>query len=233
MHHPGRLLPAGHRQYDQAIINAGFQPPPPPPGAGAVAIPAQNYMRDPHVPQGGQTPGQVAAAAAGHVALGLVARAVAQSAPQLAGAPLYAGALEAMAVEAAAKGAGHVVRRALGGGPPPDPGGSAPSVEIGGGLSFAEVRQLLEQQKPVPIDRMFVERGAQRDGAAVLAMQRSHDLAGGSAPHLDIRSINGWTRAMAPLTVDPNQQELDPLNTSNLVRVRFWTLPSRPRKGWT
>ena len=44
VHHPGRLLPASHRQYDRAIINAG----------------------------------QVAAAAAGRVALGLVARAVAK-----------------------------------------------------------------------------------------------------------------------------------------------------------
>ena len=69
MHHPGSLLQAGHRQYDQAIINAGFQPPPPPPGAGAVAIPAQNYMRDPHVPHSGmQTAAQSAAAAAGHLA---------------------------------------------------------------------------------------------------------------------------------------------------------------------
>ena len=105
-----------------------------------------------------------------------------------------------MAVEAAARGAGHVVRRALGGGtPPPDPGGSAPAVETGGGLSFTEVRQLFEHQKPTPIDRMFVERGALRDGAAVLAMQRSHDLAGGSAPNLDIRSINGWNEGYGPM----------------------------------
>ena len=30
---------------------------------------------------------------------------------------------------------------------------------------------------------------APRDGAAVLAMQERHDRVGGSAPHLDIRSI--------------------------------------------
>ncbi len=29
-------------------------------------------------------------------------------------------------------------------------------------------------------------------------MQRSHDLAGGSAPHLDIRAINGWSEGYGP-----------------------------------
>ena len=160
-----------------------------------------------------QTAAQGAAAAAGHVAQGLVARAMAQSAPALAGAPLYAGALDAMAAAAAAKGAGHVVRRALGGGgPPPDAGVSASAVEIPGGLSFAEVRQLFEQPKPVPIDRMFVERGAPRDGAAVLAMQRSHDLAGGSAPHLDIRAINGWSDGYGPWTAGPGPRPSDPFD---------------------
>ena len=39
-HHPGALLQAGYRQYDQQLINAGFQPPPPPPGGGAGAVAA-------------------------------------------------------------------------------------------------------------------------------------------------------------------------------------------------
>ena len=207
MLHAGRLLQAGQRQFDQVIINAGFQPPRGPPGAGAVAIPAQQYMKDVSVPQSDvQTPGQIAAAAAGHVALGLVARALAQSTPQLASAPLYAGALDAMAA------AGHVVRRHLGGSGGPDAGSGASSVQIPGGLSFAEVRQMFEHAAPTPIDRMFVERGAPRDGAAVMAMQRAHDLGGGSAPHLDIRSINGWNegygladRRSKPARIEPFQ----------------------------
>jgi len=32
-----------------------------------------------------------------------------------------------------------------------------------------------------------------------LAMQRQHDLAGGSAPHLDLRSINGWNEGYGPM----------------------------------
>ena len=39
-HHPGMLLREGYRQYDQQLLNAGYQPPPPPPAAGAVAVPA-------------------------------------------------------------------------------------------------------------------------------------------------------------------------------------------------
>ena len=58
-HHPGNLLQEGYRQYDQQLINAGFQPPPPPPGAGGVAaVPAQSYLRDVAVPtaaEGAQT----------------------------------------------------------------------------------------------------------------------------------------------------------------------------------
>ena len=42
-------------------------------------------------------------------------------------------------------------------------------------------------------------RNAPRDGAAVLAMQQRHDVAGGSAPHLDIRSINGWNDGYGPV----------------------------------
>ena len=52
-HHPGMLLQSGYRQYDQQLLNAGYQPPPPPPAAGAVAIPAQSYMRDVHAPHSG------------------------------------------------------------------------------------------------------------------------------------------------------------------------------------
>ena len=47
-HHPSMLLQTGYRQYDQVLLNAGYQPPPPPPpAAGAIAVPAaQSYMRD-------------------------------------------------------------------------------------------------------------------------------------------------------------------------------------------
>ena len=38
-----------------------------------------------------------------------------------------------------------------------------------------------------------------RDGAAVLAMQKKHDLSGGSAPHLDFRSLNGYNDGYAPM----------------------------------
>ena len=33
----------------------------------------------------------------------------------------------------------------------------------------------------------------------ILAMQRRHDLAGGSAPHLNIRSLNGWNEGYGPM----------------------------------
>ncbi len=143
-----------------------------------------------------------AAAVAGSVAQGLVARALAQSAPALAGAPLYAGAINAVAgaaVGAAATGAGNVVRRALGGGSPPPPPGAGAAAVLPGRLGVAEVRQIFEQPQPTPLERQFVVKGASRDGAAVLAMQRQHDLAGGSAPHLDLRSINGWNEGYGPM----------------------------------
>ena len=201
-HHPGNLLQVGYRQYDQQLINAGFQPPPPPPppGAGAVAaVPAQGYMRNlaADVAAGGAQMG--AAQAVGHVAQGLVARAMASAPVALAGAPLYAGALNLVAgaaVGVAAGAAGNVVRRSLGGGsgPPPDAGAAAfaSAPVLPGGLGVAEVRQIFEPpQRPTPLERQFVVKGAPRDGAAVAAMQRQHDLAGGSAPHLDFRSLNG------------------------------------------
>ena len=75
------LLQSGYRQYDQQLLNAGFQPPPPPPGAGAVAIPAQSYLRDVAVGAAAEGAQMGAAAVAGSVAQGLVARALAQSAP--------------------------------------------------------------------------------------------------------------------------------------------------------
>ena len=83
-HHPGALLQAGYRQYDQQLINAGFQPPPPPPGGGAgavAAVPAPSYMRDLAVGAAAEGAQMGAAAVAGSVAQGLVARALAQSAP--------------------------------------------------------------------------------------------------------------------------------------------------------
>ena len=121
-HHPGNLPQAGYRQYDQQLVNAGFQPPPPPPGAGAVAaVPAQGYMRNlgADVAAGGAQMG--AAAAVGHVAQGLVARAMASAPAAMASALLYAGAFNLVAgaaVGAAAGAAGNVVRRSLGGGGP-------------------------------------------------------------------------------------------------------------------
>ena len=77
-----------------------------------------------------------------------------------------------------------------------------------GGLGVAEVRQIFEQPKPTPLERQFVVRGGARNGAAVLDMQRQHDIAGGSAPHLDIRSINGWNDGYGPQ--DRQSQSLGP-----------------------
>ena len=175
-HHPGQLLQSGYLQYDQQLLNAGCQPPPPPPASGAVAIPAQSYTRNLAVGVAAEGAQMGAAAVAGRVARGLVARALAQSAPALAGAPLYAGALNVVAgaaTSAVAAGAGNVVRRALGGGspPPPDAGASSSAAVLPGGLGVAEVRQIFEQPKPTPLERQFVVKGAPRDGAAILAMQ--------------------------------------------------------------
>ncbi len=87
-----------------------------------------------------------AAAVAGRVAQGLVARALAQSAPALASAPLYAGALKtvaAAATTAVAQTTGSVVRNALNRRRPPDAGAAAAiSAVLPGGLGVAEVRQI-------------------------------------------------------------------------------------------
>ena len=74
---------------------------------------AQSYLRDVAVETAAQSALMGAAAVAGRVSLGLVARAMAQSAPALAGAPLYAGALQSVAAAASsvvAHGACNVVR---------------------------------------------------------------------------------------------------------------------------
>ena len=70
-HHPGMLLQSGYRQCDQQLLNASYQPPPPPPAAGAVAIPAQSYMRDVAVGAAAEGAQMGAAAVAGRVAQGL------------------------------------------------------------------------------------------------------------------------------------------------------------------
>ena len=75
-HHPGQLLQSGYRQYDQQLLNAGYQPPPPPPAAGAVAIPAQSYTRNLAIGVAAEGAQMGAAAVAGRVAQGLVARAL-------------------------------------------------------------------------------------------------------------------------------------------------------------
>ena len=86
------------------------------------------------------------------------------------------------------------MRRSLGGGRPPDPD----AAYLPEGLGVAEVRRIFEREVPVPLERQFVERGAPRDGAAVRALRTLHDLAGGSAPHLDFRSLNGMNEGYAP-----------------------------------
>ena len=201
-HHPGMLLQSGYRQYDQVLLNAGYQPPPPPPAAGAVAVPAaQSYMRDLAVETAAQSAQMGAAAVAGRVSLGLVARAMAQSAPALAGVPLYAGALQGVAQAAstvASASAGAVVRNTFNRKPPPGAGAAAVAA-LPGGLGVAEVRQMFEPAQRTPIERQFVAKGVPRDGAAVLAMQKKHDLSGGSAPHLDFRSLNGYNDGYAPM----------------------------------
>ena len=115
-----------------------------------------------------------AAALAGRVNLGLVARALAQSAPALAGAPLYAGALSTVAAAttaAVAQTTGNVVRNALGGNrrPPPD----APAAVLPGGLGVSEVRQIFEPSQRAPIEQQFVAKGVWRCNSA-------HDLSGGT-----------------------------------------------------
>ncbi len=80
-----------------------------------------------------------------------------------------------------------------------------------GGLGVAEVRQIFEQPKPTPIERQFVVKGAPRDGAAVLAMQRQHDLAGGSAPHLDFRSLNGMNDSYGPMDRRARPEAIGPV----------------------
>ena len=147
-----------------------------------------------------------AAQVAGRVSLGLVARAMAQSAPALAGAPLYAGALRGVAAAATsvvAQTTGNVVRNALGNRkPPPDAGAAV----LPGGLGVAEVRQIFEPSQRTPIEQQFVAKGVPRDGAAVLAMQQKHDLSGGTAPHLDFKSLNGYNDDYAPIdrVIKPN-----------------------------
>ena len=95
---------------------------------------------------------------------------VAQSAPALAGAPLYAGALSTVAAAATtvvAQTTGNVVRNALGRRPPPDAGAAV----LPGGLGVSEVRQIFEPSQSAPIEQQYVAKGVPRDGAAVLAMQ--------------------------------------------------------------
>ena len=114
-HHPGNLFQVGYREYDQQLLNARFQPPPPPPpAAGMAAVPAQAYMRPVAVDVAAGGAQMAAAQAAGHVAQGLVVRALASAPAALAGAPLYAGALNlsaGAAIGAAATAASSVVRR--------------------------------------------------------------------------------------------------------------------------
>ena len=169
-HHPGNLLQMGYREYDQQLINAGFQPPPPPPAAGMAAVPAQAYMRPLAVDVAAGGAQMAAAQAAGHVAQGLVARAIASAPAALAGAPLFAEALNLAAgatIGAAAGAASSVVRRSLGGGGPgPDAGAAAATPVLPGGLGVAEVRQIFERPQPVPIERQYVVKGAPRDDAA-------------------------------------------------------------------
>ena len=106
-------------------------------------MPSQGDMRDlgADVVAGGAQMG--AAAAVGHVAQGLVTRALASPAAAMASAAGALNLVAGAAVGAAAGSAGNVVRRSLGGGgPPPDAGSSAPVLP--GGLGVAEVRQIFE-----------------------------------------------------------------------------------------
>ena len=193
------LLQPGFRQHDQVILNVGGQPPPGPPPAPAPAIPKQNYMVPQHYVQSGAS---IVAQAAGHVALGLAARALAKSPAGLAGAPLYAAALSA----------GHTVISSLGsGGNPPDAGAS-------GGVSVGEIARSFAPPPRVPIERMFVTKGAPRDGAAVAAMQRQHDLFGGTAPHLDVRSLNNMHEGYGPADRVRHKQVIQPMEMRGRVR---------------
>ena len=132
----------------------------------------------------------------------------------LAGAPLYAGALNlaaGAAIGAAAGAASSVVRRSLGGGGPgPDAGAAVATSVLPGGLGVAKVRQIFERPQPVPIERQYVVKGAVRDGGAIASMQRQHDLAGGSAPHLDFRSLNGMNDGYGPIDRRTRAQLIGP-----------------------
>ncbi len=90
--------------------------------------------------------------------------------------------------------------------PPPDAGASV--AVLPGGLGVAEVRQIFEPAQRTPIEQQFVAKGVPRDGAAVLAMQQKHDLSGGTAPHLDFKSLNGYNDGYAPMDriLKPNSQ---------------------------
>ena len=104
----------------------------------------------------------------------------------------------------------------------PDAGAGAAAFSaavLPGGLGVAEVRQIFEQPQPTPLERQFVVKEAPRDGAAVLAMQERHDRAGGSAPHLDIRSINGWNDGYGPM-----DRHIKP-HAALRARLRSWLMP--------
>ena len=197
------LLLPGFRQHDQIILNAGGQPPPGPPPPPAPMVAAQPYIVA-HHDENRHVQGEVAAAvarASGHVALGLVARALAKAPVGLAGAPLYGGAIAA----ASSAAVEHFVNRSLNPGGPPDP--PAP-----GGLGAAEIQHKFAPPPRVPIERMYVVKGAVRDGHAVAAMQRQHDLVGGTAPHLDFRSMNGINEGYGPIDRVRSKMQVGPID---------------------
>ena len=132
-----------------------------------MAIPAQSYTRDVHAPHvrdvavGVAADGSQmgAAAIAGRVSQRLVARLWRSPPHALAGAPLYAGALNLVAgaaTSAIAAGAGNIVRRALGGGPPPPDAGAGAAASravLPGGLGVAEVRAAEAYPARAPVRR--------------------------------------------------------------------------------
>ena len=83
---------------------------------------------------------------------------------------------------------------------------------------------------------MHVAKGIPRDGAAVAAMQRQHDLVGGTAPHLDFRSLNGQNEGYGPVDRRSKPQAIGLVELQqgrgrarNVIEART----SAARRNWT
>ena len=83
---------------------------------------------------------------------------------------------------------------------------------------MGEIARSFAPPPRVPIECMFVTKGAPRDGAAVAAMQRQHDLVGGTAPNLDVRSLNNMNEGYGPVDRVRHKQVVEPMEMRGRVR---------------